>query len=81
LLGPQLGALDPAYGLANRGFEYAQRSGTIGVWFVLWFPEMRAFRHDPRFQALAARLGMMAYWQSYGSPDDCDLKNGDLICH
>ena len=77
----QLGALDPAYALANRGFEYAQRSGTIGVWFVLWFPEMRAFRHDPRFQALVARLGMMAYWQSYGSPDDCDLKNGDLICH
>ncbi|HEY6456780.1 MAG TPA: winged helix-turn-helix domain-containing protein [Steroidobacteraceae bacterium] len=77
----QLGALDSAYALANRGFDYAQRSETIGVWFVLWFPEMRAFRQDAGFQPLVTRLGLMEYWQQYGPPDDCDLKDGKLTCH
>ncbi len=77
----QLGALDQAYALANRGFDYAQRTETIGVWFVLWFPEMQPFRQDPRFQALGARLGLIDYWHWYGSPDDCDLEDGQLTCH
>jgi TolB-like protein/Tfp pilus assembly protein PilF len=48
---------------------------------LVWAPGMRSFRRDPRFQAYATRLGLMEYWQQYGPPDDCDLKNGKLTCH
>ncbi len=39
------------------------------------------FRQDARFQAFTTRLGLMAFWQKYGPPDDCDLKDGKLTCH
>jgi hypothetical protein len=47
---------------------------------LAWTPEYRPFRQDPRFQALVTRLGLMEYWQQYGPPDDCDLKDGKLTC-
>lgn len=42
---------------------------------------MNDFRQDPRFQAFAARLGLMEYWRQYGPPDDCGLRDGVLACH
>jgi TolB-like protein len=80
-----LGALDDAFELANQclsnlapgAVRLYPRSGLI----YMWSPELRPFRQDRRFQALAARLGLMAYWQQYGPPDDCDLKDGKLTCH
>jgi hypothetical protein len=76
-----LGALDPAYEVVNDGLDNLQRSGAIGgTWGGLWLPEMRSFRRDPRFQALADRLGLMEYWKQYGPPDDCELRDGKLIC-
>ncbi len=47
---------------------------------VLWMPQMRAFRQDPRFQALATRLKLMDYWKQYGPPDDCALLSEQLEC-
>lgn len=78
----QLGALDEAYALANQTLdEIARSSGTIGnAWGVLWIPEMRAFRRDPRFQAFAARLKLFDYWRRYGPPDECDLNGETLVC-
>ncbi len=77
-----LGALDPAYDVANEGLDRFRRSGTIGgSWGGLWIPEMRPFRQDPRFQALADRLGLIEYWKQYGPPDNCELRDGKLICH
>jgi TolB-like protein len=75
----QAGALDEAYELANRCLP-----ASIGVIAsMLWFPEMRPFRRDPRFAAYIDRLGLhlIEYWQMYGPPDDCELKSGKLICH
>jgi TolB-like protein/Flp pilus assembly protein TadD len=72
------GALDEAYDLADRCLP-----ASIGVINeVLWFPEMRPFRRDPRFADYVDRLGLhlIEYWQKYGPPDDCDLKNGKLTC-
>ena len=43
-------------------------------------PEMKAFRQDPRFQALATRMGLMEYGQQHGPPDGCELRDGKLIC-
>jgi TolB-like protein len=73
------GALDEAYDLANRCLP-----ASIGVsGNMLWFPEMRPFRRDPRFADYIDRLGLhlIEYWQKYGAPDDCELKDGKLTCH
>lgn len=40
--------------------------------FFLFFPEMREFRRDKRFMAVAARLGLVEYWQTTDRwPDFC----------
>ena len=33
------------------------------------------------FQAFVTRLGLMEYYQQYGPPGGCDLKDGKLTCH
>jgi hypothetical protein len=79
-------ANDVAYGLLNQCLD-AKVPGeipqkTINNNIAAWSsPELVAFRQDPRFQAFATRIGLMDYWQHYGPPDGCDLKNGKLTCH
>jgi adenylate cyclase len=83
LLYTLLGSLDRAFEQANRFLDRFAESGEIGqpgVWGTLWFPEMRPFREDSRFAAFATRLGLMDYWKQYGPPDDCELRNGKLMC-
>jgi len=75
-----LDALDQAYELANRWLDQGEESGIIETWYSLWSPEMRAFRRDPRFQALVMRLKLIDYWQQFGPPDGCDLNDGKLVC-
>ena len=80
----QLGALDLAYELAHAMLHEFEATGVLpGAIHVAtcWLPEMRPFRQDPRFQDYVTRLGLMEYWQQYGPPDDCDLKDGKLSCH
>jgi TolB-like protein len=78
-----LAALDAAYELIdqclNRQPPKAAVPGVAAE--TVWSPEMRPFRMDPRFQALAKRIGLMEYWQQFGAPDDCDLKDNKLTCH
>jgi TolB-like protein/DNA-binding winged helix-turn-helix (wHTH) protein/tetratricopeptide (TPR) repeat protein len=76
-----LGALDFAYEAADRALERFALSGMVGTaWGILWIEEMRAFRRDARFQAFVERLGLVEYWSQYGPPDNCELRNGRLIC-
>jgi hypothetical protein len=79
-----LGALDVAYSLLDqclaRQRQLAAASPGLAA-ISFWLPEMRAFRQDPRFQQLVTRLGLMDYWRQFGPPDDCDIKDGKLICH
>ncbi|MGH8218816.1 MAG: winged helix-turn-helix domain-containing tetratricopeptide repeat protein [Steroidobacteraceae bacterium] len=77
-----LGELDTVYDMANQCLDAAV-PGAIdsGSYLSLWRPELSAFRQDPRFQALATRLGLMDYWKQYGPPDQCELKDGKLACH
>jgi TolB-like protein len=79
-----MAANDVAYGLANQCLDGRVPGEVPASWPspITWFiPELRAFRQDSRFQALATRVGWMEYWQQYGPPDDCDLKDGKLTCH
>jgi TolB-like protein/DNA-binding winged helix-turn-helix (wHTH) protein len=77
----QLGDLDLAFQSANHWLDVDSREGSVGIsWGFLWMPEMRAFRVDPRFQALVMRLKLFDYWREYGPPDNCDLVGERLAC-
>jgi TolB-like protein len=76
-----LGALDLAYEAVNRFLDRFSESREIGIpggWATLWQSQMRAFRLDRRFQALATRLGLMDYWKQFGPPDEYELTGGQL---
>jgi serine/threonine protein kinase/Tfp pilus assembly protein PilF len=77
-----LGRVDRAYLLIDRWLAEVQRTGSNGIpfSFAFWQPEMRPFRADPRFQELARHLGLIAYWQRFGPPDDCQLQGVALNC-
>jgi TolB-like protein len=76
-----LGSLDFAYEAADRALERFALSRTVGAaWGILWLEEMRSFRRDARFQAFVERLGLLDYWNQYGPPDNCELRNGRLLC-
>jgi hypothetical protein len=48
---------------------------------VFWYPEMRPALDDPRFLALAQRLGLMTYWkQSKTRPDVCQAAGPPAFC-
>ena len=76
-----IGDLDGAYALAGRIADQPFGAHGITLSGDLWRPEMRPFRKDARFAALMARTGLSDYWKRYGSPDECDLKDGVLACH
>jgi adenylate cyclase len=77
-----LRALDTAFDIANESLDDFARHGTIGTaWAFLWMPEMLPFRQDPRFQALCQRMKLFDYWNKYGPPDNCVLRDGKLVCH
>ena len=77
-----LGELDVAYELANHCFDAGATTAFASSSARIWIPEMRPFRQDPRFHAYLARFGdLMAYYEKYGPPDDCDLRDGKLMCH
>ena len=76
-----LSAVDEAYALANQCLDRMVPGALGRADSGPWASWLRPFRQDPRFQAFATRMGYMEYWQRYGPPDDCDLKNGKLTCH
>lgn len=60
------GDLDGAY----DAFESARDPAFVTT--MLYYPEMKAFRRDPRFIPLVARLGLAEYWmKSNHLPDFC----------
>jgi hypothetical protein len=61
------GDIDGAYREVAKPFPPSRR-GTI----YLFYPEMKAFRRDPRFWPIAKRLGLVEYWQKTNRwPDFC----------
>ena len=63
------GRVDEAYEAV--GNEVALDSVVYGT-ETLFRPHMRSIRSDPRFIALSAKLGLLAYWEQTGAwPDFC----------
>jgi len=74
------GALDEAYDLAWRSLDHYAKEGSIGgAWGMLWLPEMRPFRDDPRFQPFARGLRLFDFWNEYGPPDGYALAGDRLV--
>lgn len=74
----QLGALDRAFAIADRIVGERPRPHDIFSLLTFWRPRSASFRTHPHFQSLVERLGMVAYWERYGVPDGCTLRNGKL---
>jgi hypothetical protein len=74
-----LGDVDGAFREADLAFTPDIMSPAVGLWYgatggtgVLFSPSAAAMRRDPRFMALAARIGLVGYWRSTGHwPDFC----------
>jgi TolB-like protein/DNA-binding winged helix-turn-helix (wHTH) protein/tetratricopeptide (TPR) repeat protein len=78
MVGDVDGAYDTIERFLDRRLETTRGRGV--EWSEIWAPEMRAFRQDPRFGALVARLGLVDYWRRYGAPDECSMTDGSLGC-
>ena len=88
----RLGDLNAAYALAEE--VYPSRRGRtpaeeeriwldqpdINGFFFLSGPAAAPLRRDPRYLALAERVGLLEYWRSGRSPDFCAGKNPEPIC-
>ncbi len=78
----QLGQLDLAFSIIDGALR--EPAGQPGVRVDLkhvWAPEGRALRTDPRFAAVAERLGMVDYWKQYGYPDGCRAgTDAPIVC-
>jgi adenylate cyclase len=76
---------DPDHGWANlllilgmheAALEDALHGELRSGWVFLlshWFPQDRPLRELPRYLELAARSGLVAYWEVHGYPDHCRL--------
>ena len=65
-----LGYVDDAFALAARVSK--KDLGPLNPLAPMFMPQARAMRRDPRFMALAARLGLVDYWSKTGNwPDFC----------
>jgi hypothetical protein len=86
-----VGDEDAAYGIADK--LYPRRVGrtpaeTERIWLnepegppleFITSPSAAPIRRDPRFLALAARTGLLAYWRSGRLPDFC-RQNPEPVC-
>ena len=72
-----LGLVDDAFQLASQVPPSAQTDDTS----VLFTPLNDNLRRDPRFIALAAKLGLVTYWNGAGKwPDFCSARNLPYNC-
>ena len=64
-----LGLVDAAFAVSERYQPNIYRVEGSAIFF---FPSTAAMRRDPRFMALAAKLGLVDYWRTTGKwPDFC----------
>jgi hypothetical protein len=70
------GDVDGAYAAFPEALPNS-RSQTM----FLFYPETKPLRADPRFAALAERLGLMSYWRETNEwPDACKEEGAPAWC-
>jgi TolB-like protein/Flp pilus assembly protein TadD len=79
----QLGQTDLVYDIMFESLD-RDRMAWVHNWDIMntWADESAGFRHDPRFQSLVRRMGLVDYWKQYGFPDGCRAGNGQaaIVC-
>jgi tRNA A-37 threonylcarbamoyl transferase component Bud32/tetratricopeptide (TPR) repeat protein len=70
------GDLDRAYAASERWVALSERTGLSGIPHNsgFWITEMRGFRADARFAALAARMRLSNYWAATHPADGCTMR-------
>lgn len=76
----QLGRPDLALEVGDQLRLQFREESPGNAWSWLWGPEQRAMRQLPEFSDFTKRLGMFPYWKKYGPPDNCEVKNDQLVC-
>jgi TolB-like protein/Tfp pilus assembly protein PilF len=76
-----LGSVDGAFAITDRMVEAWRRSGYLSSMNLnqFWWPGMRPFRADPRFQDLVGELDLIPFWKKHGPPDGHRLERGKLV--
>ncbi|MGB5346119.1 MAG: winged helix-turn-helix domain-containing protein [Woeseia sp.] len=68
-----IGEVDGAFAEVNAIYDDWSTRGERNASKILFFPEMRALRQDPRFPDLTERSGLASYWSVTGTrPDFCN---------
>ena len=78
----QLGEVDLVYQILFATLE-ADPDAWKTHWKIdlSWTADGAAFRRDPRFGQLAARIGLVDYWKQYGYPDGCRAgQDTPIVC-
>jgi len=70
------GQLDDAHRVANADLE----EFIVDAGWLLWAPELKAFRQDPQFTKLATDLGLVEYWNEFGLPAGCQRAGDSVTC-
>lgn len=71
-----IGQVDDAFRLVNSNLVPER----FGYLWVIWRPNMAAFRQDPRFADLVTELGLLDYWRGNGWPDACQPVGNSVNC-
>ncbi|MEJ2601964.1 MAG: hypothetical protein P8172_01495 [Gammaproteobacteria bacterium] len=72
----EIGAIDEAFAAAK--IHVARNSATFAIGFGR--PEMKNFRSDPRFVALARDVGFVDYWNEFGWQGYCSPPESEPSC-
>ena len=68
------GDIDGAYETMGKAFPKNRQ-----LHMFLFYPELKAFRHDARFMPLAQRLGLLSYWRETGQWPDFCAESGSAV--
>lgn len=75
-----IGRIDNAYASLGNARTHLLIAPYVANTAPFFQPYAASFRADPRFMALAAKLGLVAIWQKTKWPDFCNASNAPYNC-
>jgi tetratricopeptide (TPR) repeat protein len=57
------------------------RGGGMYAFWRIWEPQFTRLRNHPRFRDIAERTGLVAYWRTFGWPDQCRPDKDSFVCN
>jgi len=75
-----IGRIDDAYASIGELRTPLRNTSGVGNPSAFFPPFAAKFRADPRFMALAAKLGLVAIWRATKWPDFCTARDAPYDC-